>query len=356
MKGWRHGGDIWEVSRSLGCHPREIIDFSSSINPFGPPKWVESIIDSVKPLIIHYPDPFCVRLRHQIARHYGIRSSEIVPGNGTSELLYLLPRAIRPKRVVVPVPSYVDYEHSARAADIEVIYAQPGGTNFQLSMEKLELNLFPGDLVVLGRPNNPTGTLVSGNKIRKLAKKNPGVIFVIDQAFYDFVDGTDPLIKDRPQNLMVLFSLTKILAIPGIRIGWLVGEERLLDRVRQVQAPWSVNVFAQAIGEKALEDRTLVEMTRRSIARARGQLINAINEIPGLHAYPSEANFLLVRIENAALDAIRLKELLLRYKIIIRPCGNFVGLDEKFFRISIRSEKDNERLVNVLKGVVGEYQ
>ena len=302
------------------------------------------------------PDPFCFHLRGRIAQQYGVLPSEILAGNGTSELLYLLPRAIKPKRAVIPVPSYVDYEYSARAADIVVVYVHMDEkSGFQFPLDRLESTLRPGDVVLLGRPNNPIGAVSEAEEIRTLARKNSEVFFVVDQAFYDFVGDTDSLVQNRPKNVVVLFSLTKIFAIPGIRVGWLVGDEKFVERLRRLQAPWSVNVFAQAIAERALEDKALIELTRKSIGKVRGKMAREIRGIEGLYVYPSEANFLLVRIQKRGLDAVKLRELLLNYKIIIRCCDNFVGLDKTFFRISVRSEEENQRLINALKEVLGAY-
>ncbi len=355
MKAWRHGGNVWEVAASLGCSVDDIIDFSSSINPFGPPGWVYSLIDSTKTAIRHYPDPFCVGLRDRIAQLYDISPSEVLPGNGTSELLYLLPRALDVSRVLIPVPSYVDYEYGAKAAQVPVFrIPMRAETDFKLPIEQIRAELKPGDMVYIGRPNNPTGVLCDSKEIRLLAQENKDACFVLDEAFYDFVQDKDPLVKNRPENVIVLFSLTKILAVPGIRIGWMVADSEITGKLGQVQPPWSVNVFAQAIGEKALDNRSAVEAVRERISNAREQLAKMVEELEGLYVYPSAANYLLVEVLKDGIDAyIVRKELLLRHRILIRTCDNFASLDEKFFRICVRSPKDNALLVEGLRQTMG---
>ena len=354
MTGWRHGGNVWQTSADLGCSVEDIIDFSSNVNPLGPPHWVYTLIDSMKPSIKHYPDPFCVRLKNRVADLYDINPSEVLPSNGTSELVYLLPQAIRPARAVIPVPSYVDYEYGARAAEIPVLRViMTSDDQFRLPIEEIQSVLMPRDIVYLGRPNNPTGVVYDSEEIRSLAKKNRDVYFIVDQAFYDFVEDADPLVRNRPDNIGVMFSLTKILAVPGIRVGWLVAEPGIIERVAQVQPPWSVNVFAQAIGEKAVEHREVIEETRRSVADARAELAKQISELGGFHVYPSKANYLLVEVNRREIDAIQLKERLLHnQKILIRTCDNFPSLDKRFFRICVRSSEDNGRLVRALTQVV----
>ena len=354
MSGWRHGGNVWQASADMGCYIEDLIDFSSNVNPLGPPQWVYRLIDSMKPAIKYYPDPFCVRLKSRLANWYNIEPTEILPGNGTSQFMYLLPQAIRPARAVIPVPSYVDYECGAKAAGIPVLRViMSKDDQFRLPIGEIQLVLKRGDIVYLGRPNNPTGVVYDGEVIRDLARKNEDVYFIVDQAFYDFVEDIDPLVDKRPPNVALMFSLTKILAIPGIRIGWLIAEPGIIERGARVQPPWSVNVFAQAIGEEAVEHREVIEETRKMVAEARANLARQISELGVFRVYPSAANYLLVEINSLEIDAIQLKEKLLQHhRILIRTCENFSSLDKRFFRICVRSSKDNARLIEALGQVV----
>lgn len=355
MKGWRHGGNVWQAAAELGCSVEEIIDFSSSVNPFGPPDWVYSLIDRKKTAIAHYPDPFCSALRDRIASSYGISQSEILAGNGTSELLYLLPRALNSERAVIPVPSYVDYEYSARAARLAVLnIPMEGRFGFRLPTEKLQAVLRPGDIVYIGRPNNPTGYLCDSREIRSLALENTDVYFAVDQAFYDFVRDRDPLVKGRPKNVILLFSLTKILAVPGIRIGWAVADPQIIERLKQFQPPWSVNVIAQAIGERAFDYKEDIEQTSRVIAEARRELLKMMEEFDGIRVFPGRANYLLGEISKKGVNAILVRDALLRrHKILIRTCDNFACLNERFFRVCVRSPEENVRLIEALQQILG---
>ncbi len=357
MKGWRHGGNVWQVAAELGYLPEEIIDFSSSLNPLGPPEWVYSVIDRIKSKIIHYPDPFCSELRDRIARSFGISQSEILPGNGTSELLYLLPRALNSSRAVIPVPSYVDYEYSARAAGLAVLnIPMQAHCGFRFPIEQLRTVLRPGDIVYIGRPNNPTGDLCDGKEIRSMALDNTEVHFAVDQAFYDFVQDRDPLLKGRPKNVILFFSLTKILAVPGIRIGWIVADPPLIERLKQLQAPWSVNVLAQAIGEKAFDHREDIEQVIRTIAEARMELFKMMKELGVIRVFPSKVNYLLCEIHKDGMNASLLQDRLLReHKILIRRCDNFASLNEMFFRVCVRSAKDNLCLIEALQQVLSSH-
>ena len=354
MTTWRHGGDIWHLSKELKCPPEGILDFSSSLNPFGPPQWLLSLVEKNLPYMRYYPDPWSTGLCKAIGESYGSSIQEILIGNGSSQLLYLIPWALLPHRAVIPAPSYVDYEYGARASRIPVhhIIMDPE-KDFELPVDQLMSCVADKDIVFLARPNNPTGSLYEADQIRWLAKKKQGAFFVVDQAFYHFVDDKDPLLVNRPANIALVFSLTKAFAVPGIRLGWVIADPWVVEKVRNVQSPWSVNFFAQIIGEAALKDGGFVEDTRRRLKEQRELLFREINRIDGFLVYPSKANFLLVRINRQGPTAQDLRKQLLGKRIAIRTCENFVGLDEGFFRICVRTDEENIQLIDALKEISG---
>lgn len=342
MKKFEHGGDVRRIARDAGRSEREIIDFSANINPLGPPEWLQPLINSQISALQHYPDPHCTDLVKSVAARYGVDREEVIAGNGSTEILYILTRAAEKSSALIPVPSYGDYVKAAMQAGMRV-HTIPADTEL------------PGDLltadtaVFIGRPNNPTGTVCSADSLRILASDHPDTLFMVDEAFGDFVENFDSLTRQRPANVIVLLSLTKIFAIPGLRTGCAVGDARLIHRLLELQPPWSVNTFAQAVSSAALRDHDYVRRTRSYVTGEREKLFAELSSLSGLTVYPGEANFLLAELEPGSIDAPSLAERMLAHGIAIRVCTSFQGLNERHFRVAVRTSDENARLVAALR-------
>ncbi|MBM3334268.1 threonine-phosphate decarboxylase, partial [Candidatus Sumerlaeota bacterium] len=340
-----HGGNLRQLAALSGRPAREIPDFSANINPLGPPEWLRSVVSRELETVVHYPDPDASSLAEALARRHAVARDEVIVGNGSSELLCALPRALGVSRAVIAVPSYIDYAKAARVAGLEVeTFALAESAGFNLDLVALGSVLRGQELVFLGQPNNPTGLLFDPGAFRHLAESNPSTIFVVDEAFADFVEGYETLAHERPHNVVVVRSMTKFYAIPGIRLGYAVAAPDIINKAREMLPPWSVNALAQAIGEAALDDDDYARRTRTFVADRRERLIRALRQLPGLAVYPGRANFLLVRIERKDFDGPRLADALLqREGIAIRVCTNYDGLDQRFFRVAVRTEEENNR-------------
>ncbi len=350
----KHGGNLRNLSLSTGLPQEKILDFSANINPLGPPDWLRSLISSKIGTVVHYPDPDCVSLVESISTRYKVEKEEVVVGNGSTELLYLLPRAFRPVRALIPVPAYVDYVVSAELCGLaveKVVMSEQNG--FALDVPLLESRLRKGDIVYIGRPNNPTGLLCGAEMLRGLAARHPEVFFIIDEAFADFVEGIDRLYRNRPSNMAVLCSFTKIFAIPGMRLGCMIADKGRVGEIKKLIPPWSVNVFAQAVGEAALKDEEYERRTRAFVKVQRELLLNELQRIDGLTTYPGVANFLLIRVDHPGIDAPFIARELLKNGIAVRVCSNFDGLDERFIRIAVRDEEENNHLLVSLRTIFG---
>ncbi|MEW6356535.1 MAG: cobyric acid synthase [Planctomycetota bacterium] len=350
----KHGGNLKEVARAAGRPAEEILDFSANVNPLGPPDWLRPLVGATLSSIVHYPDPDCSDVVKAAAQRYGVAEDEILVGNGTTEILHLLPRALRAVRALIPVPAYVDYAAAAELSGLTVekmpLREEEG---FALDLRNLEARLSGDEMVFLGQPNNPTGLLFEADALRALASKHPSSTFLIDEAFGDFVEGMDSLTQRRPANVVVLLSLTKIYAIPGLRLGCVVADRDLTRRLRDIQPPWSVNTIAQAVGVKALHDADYLERTRAFVGRRRQELSSELQSLPGLTVYPGKANFVFVRIDRKDINAPRLAARLLGDGIAIRVCDNYDGLDTRFFRVAVRTEDENARLCESLRRALG---
>jgi len=349
-----HGGNLRRLARASGKAERDILDFSANINPLGPPEWLRPLISAQVAALTHYPDPGCATLMEAVAERYGVTPDEIAIGNGSTELLHLFPRALAKKRAVIPVPCYSDYACACELAGMNVeTLPLREADGFNLNVPDLETKLGGDELVFLCRPNNPTGLVSDADAIRSLAAKHPTTTFLVDEAFGDFVEGFGSLSCRRPANVIVLLSLTKIFAIPGLRLGCAVADRAVIHRARELQPPWSVNSLAQAVGAAALRDHEYIRQTQLYVRQQREQLVGELKSLPGLAIYPGEANFLLLRLDRTGLDARTLAQRLLADGIAIRLCDNFDGLDPRFFRIAVRREEENARLCERLRAALG---
>ncbi|SMP41083.1 L-threonine O-3-phosphate decarboxylase /adenosylcobyric acid synthase (glutamine-hydrolysing) [Desulfonatronum zhilinae] len=359
-----HGGNIWQLARNLGCKPLEIMDFSASINPFGPPSWLGETIRNAVSDLRHYPDPDCSELLEAASGHYGISANELVADNGTAEILHRLPPLLKgggagagpdagPGRAVIPGPAYADYAATCAAHGLEVEHLplEPRD-DFALDWDRLHDRLREGsrspNLIFLGQPNNPTGRTFSPDRLRTLAAEHPECWFIVDEAFADFVPGLDRLLHRRPPNVIVLLSLTKFYALPGLRIGLAAMESALASRYRKRSPDWSVNTLAQAVGTRCLQDAAFQRDGRERAARERDRFVAALAGLTGPMVYPSEANFLLCRGIGPKFDAGWLAGKLLEQRIAIRVCANFPGLDRSYFRLAVRQPEENDRLLTAL--------
>lgn len=348
-----HGGNIRELAKLAGRKPGEVIDFSANINPLGLPAWVSSVIKSAIDDIVHYPDPDCSSLVDLLSERYGVRREEIIVGNGSTEILYLIPQVLSVRRAFIPVPSYSDYLRAATLAKLmieKLLLREEEG--FQPNMEVISSYVKQGDIVFLGQPNNPTGMLYDASRLRELAIMHPSAFFLVDEAFADFVEDMDSMANKRPSNVVVLLSLTKNFAIPGLRLGCAIADRELVNHFKEMQPPWTVNSFAQAVGEAALRDIDYIERSRSYVSAQRAMLAENLRSMGCLTVYPGKANFLLVRIDKPGIDALSIASRMLADGIAIRLCQNFDGLDARFFRIAVRTEKENAKLLESLWGIL----
>jgi adenosylcobyric acid synthase len=343
-----HGGNLRRLAQTAGKPEHDIIDFSANLNPLGPPEWFRHLISSNISKLAQYPDPESSVLLDAVAGHYGAALDEVIVGNGSSELLYLIPRLLG-KRCVIPVPSYVDYARAGFSAGKEIVpLLLREEEGFALNLTSLESCLRDEDLVFIGQPNNPTGTVCEAEKLRELAQKRPAVTFAIDEAFADFAGDLGRMTRNRSRNVIVLLSQTKIFAMPGLRLGCAIADSTIIRKLRKLQPPWPVNALAQAVGAAALRDREYLERTRSYVCRQREILVRELGSSGDFTVYSGHANFLLMKINRPGLNASTLARELLAQGIAIRVCDNFEGLNERFFRVAVRTEEENLRLCALL--------
>lgn len=346
---FRHGGNIHHLARLTGKTVDNILDFSANINPLGPPKNLRQVISRNIERLVHYPDPQCSRLVQTISSAYQVSPDQIVPANGSTEIIFALPRALEIHRAIVPVPSYVDYEKAALLSKLEVerVLLQEE-IGFNLDWPGLRSILRDKDMVFLGQPNNPTGLPVEPQELSHTANKFPRTLFVVDEAFADFIPELRSAYGLGGSNIIVLKSLTKFYAIPGLRLGFALASAKISELLREQVPPWTVNTLAQAVGVSVLKDSQYAEQTRDFVQKERRKFYSELKAVPGLKVFPGKANYLLVKIESTKLRAPELADLLLDKGIAIRVCDNYQGLDDRFFRLAVRSTEENQLVLKAL--------
>jgi cobyric acid synthase CobQ/L-threonine-O-3-phosphate decarboxylase len=347
-----HGGNLGRLAKIAGCSENAILDFSANINPLGPPEYLWDVLAGKIQSIVHYPDPRAGALTQKIAETYGVKKEQIIVGNGTSELLYAVARQVQCNRVIVPVPAYIDYRLACEQAGLAVHpLVLNEKDNFQPDIEKLAASLSPGDLVIIGQPNNPTGRLVERNQLLKLAENHPQVKFLVDEAFAGFIPEYAS-VACAGTNIIVLCSLTKLFAVPGLRLGFLASSEQFCNSLHPHLAPWSVNTLAQAAGISMLGDSDYIQKSCQLVAESRKWLEQQLSSLPMLKVIPAAVNFLLVRLVNKGTADELAQKLLSRHQIAIRVCNNYEGLDSTYFRIAVRTREENQRLVRALSAIL----
>ncbi|EFL50345.1 cobyric acid synthase CobQ [Solidesulfovibrio fructosivorans JJ]] len=349
-----HGGNLRALAATAGRDPADILDASASINPLGPPPWLRQVLSAATGELVHYPDPDATALIAAAAERYGAPASHFVAGGGTSEILYALPRATGLARAVIPTPCYADYATAAHKSGMDIRRVPAVEfDDFAVHLDRIEGVLRSPSLVMLGSPGNPTGKVLPADAIVDMASRHPQCLFLVDEAFADFVPGFASLAgADRPHNVAVLLSLTKSFAIPGLRLGLLAASPDLAGWVRSKLPPWSVNTLAQAVGARGLADKNYLEAIRQALPGLRQRLADGLTRL-GFTVLPGAANFLLARLPAEAPSSGEVcRRALTGHGVALRDCANFHALSDRFLRVAVRKEDETDRILAALAGVL----
>ncbi|PKM79501.1 MAG: threonine-phosphate decarboxylase [Firmicutes bacterium HGW-Firmicutes-13] len=353
-----HGGNIWEFIRK-GIELEDIIDFSASINPFGPPDWVQTAIhDSIK-FIRHYPDPEQRELMAGLSDFLGIKQEYIIVGNGATEAIYLLANFLQRKNILIPSPTFSEYEMACLANDAFLRFPEmrqeTGLTDFCLPIDDILQELPWADAIWICNPNNPTGKLIEHSMLIALLDTvvKTDTLVIVDESFLMFVasykDESLLTVMDKYPNLIIISSLTKFFCIPGIRIGYMATSNAvILNKLKKQMPPWSVNIFAQEIVPGMLRDEEFIARSRGLIKKASDEFFKELSTIKTLKVYPSTANFFLIKLCGDT-KANELSDKLSQKNILIRNCFNLRGLDDTYIRVSVMKEEQNKVLIETLR-------
>lgn len=353
MQKFEHGGNVY-AARENG---EAWLDFSANVNPLGLSPAVYQSISLGIGEIVHYPDPKAAELKEAIEDCYNVPSYELVLGNGASELFYLFLQTIRPRNVLLPVPSFSEYERAALAARAKVNYFELSPEDdFRIDWEAFMGALPVADCIILGNPNNPTGRVITRNELVHLLEEMRGghQWLVVDESFLDFLPydtrySVRDLVEEYP-NLFVIQSLTKFYALPGLRLGFGVGCHILAKQLNAAKDVWNVNLLAQKAGVAALRDAEYQQQSRKFLAGEGQRFYERLNGLRGIRAYRPSANFILLDIKGTGLSSQEFTEKLREKGILVRDCANYIGLDgESYVRVAIRQSAENNQLIEALE-------
>jgi threonine-phosphate decarboxylase len=346
-----HGGIVFQAARELGTEVEKIKDFSANINPLGMPPGVRLALVRALDQLQHYPEMYAETLVKQIAESCHQPESRILAGNGSTELIYLLVRVLKPENSLIVAPAFTEYQRAAKLYGGQVDFCHTLAEHDFLPRPGVIIKALAQkpDLLFLGNPNNPTGSLLSPEDLLPVleAARRQGTVCVVDEAFIDFVEGDSSVESwlESFENLAILRSLTKIYSLAGLRCGYLLANAGLVAELRRHQEPWNVNSLAIAAAGEALADQAFVEESCRFIAGERTFLSRELSRITALRLFPSRANYLLMKLDSQ-YSARKLSDFLRRrYQLLIRLCPDFTGLDDSYIRVAVKDRENNQVLI-----------
>ncbi len=324
-----HGGNIFELARQRSCDWRDIIDFSASINPLGPAPGVRQAIIDALDRIVHYPEREPAELKKLLAVKWAVNKEQILLGNGATELIFFLARTLSGMDACLRVPVFSEFHRAFPDA------------NFVESQHSRE---WPAvGIMVLTRPENPTGFLLEADSLKKWLATTEQIV-ILDESFVEFSSCPSfaSMVEERP-NLIVLRSLTKFYALPGLRIGALVASRNLIEQWQATREPWQVNVLASAAAIAALHDDDHAAKSKAFVENERAWLEDQCSNLAGASVQRSHTNFIHIRLD---FPADLLKEHLLEQNILIRDCSGWPGVPDESVRIAVRTRKENTKLLD----------
>lgn len=345
----KHGGDIYQREYRL--------DFSVNVNPLGTPgRVIEAACEGIRHSD-RYPDVECRKLRAKLAQAEGVCGERIVFGNGAADLIFALALAKHPRNVLLPAPTFAEYEQAVRMAGGQVIYYELSEAEGFLLDERIIEHISPDvDMLFLCNPNNPTGLPLKKELVFRILERCAacGTMLVVDECFNEFLDVPEAYsVKeyiDRYPGLFILKAFTKVYAMAGLRLGYgFSSDQALLVRMGEMRQPWSVSIPAQYAGVAALDETDYVSRCKAMLAGERDALKAGLRNM-GFTVYDSQANYIFFRAWPGLHQAMA------EQGILIRDCGNYVGLSEGYFRIAVKTREENTELIHTMEEVVKKWQ
>lgn len=354
MQKHQHGGNLNLVARKYGLDPEKILDFSVNTNPMGPPKVIHTLLEKGLRYVTAYPEPYCETLKEEYTSFLSISADQLIFTNGVVELIYMVIQALHPRTVLIPAPTFSEYEIAARAFQTDLkLFRLPQEKGFLPELNALIRAASGVEMVFLCNPNNPTANLYPSEILQPFLEfcDAEGIFVIVDESFLIFHQHWSELSAvpkaKFSKNLLILQSLTKFYSIPGLRIGYGVAHPETIALLSKFQPPWQVNSLAQVAAKEVLKDDSFKLSTCTYVEQERSSFSAALSAVNGIRVYPSDAPFLLLAL-GEELAAPALVDRLARKGILVRDCSNFAYLGNNHIRVAVKDMEKNRLLVSEL--------
>ncbi|MGE5533813.1 MAG: threonine-phosphate decarboxylase CobD [Ignavibacteria bacterium] len=354
-----HGAEVLGASEESGLLPHQILDFSSSVNPLGPSKKALNAAKEAFAQIPAYPDSNSNELRQVIASHYGLNKGQVIVGNGSTELMYLFAEVFMKKsdRAVIPAPTFGEYASAICKTGEATKYVKLDKT-FALEPESFKREMVGAKLVFLCNPNNPTSMLIPQETLKDIieAALAKNTLVFLDEDFLEFVEAEKSLSMinkiEKYPNLFILRSFTKIFGLTGLRVGYGIANQEIINVLSSAKIPWNVNCIAQAAAVAALKDDEHLRVTIELIRGEKERLIREFAQFTNFKFSLPDANFFFIDVRKSGFTAAELKSKMLKKGILIRDCSSFEGLDEFYIRVAVKTPQENDLMLSAFRSIV----
>lgn len=354
MKDLGHGANVDNMAKKFGKNENDIIDFSSNVNPH--------IISDLGKYVLEgleksrsYPDINYTNLRNNISDYIKVDSELIIPGNGATEIIYLLMKSIK-RRLAILNPTFSEYGRGAKLNNLEIIdFHLKEENNFSIDLDEIQKNMDKFDSLFVCNPNNPNGKVKDLNELLDLMIENDKLL-IVDETFMEFVGDEEKysLINkiEQTPNLFILKAVTKFFGMPGLRLGYgVTSNKQIIKNIYEYKEPWTINSFAENLSNYLFKDKEYINGSKDYYINERKFMLEELRKISRLKVYDTDTNFVLIKLDDDEANSLKL-ELFEKYNILIRDASNFIGLDKSYIRVAIKSHNDNKVLIESLRKIL----
>ena len=354
MKDLGHGANVDNMAKKFGKNENDIIDFSSNVNPH--------IISDLGKYVLEgleksrsYPDINYTNLRNNISDYIKVDSELIIPGNGATEIIYLLMKSIK-RRLAILNPTFSEYGRGAKLNNLEIIdFHLKEENNFSIDLDEIQKNMDKFDSLFICNPNNPNGKVKDLNELLDLMIENDKLL-IVDETFMEFVGEEEKysLINkiEQTPNLFILKAVTKFFGMPGLRLGYgVTSNKQIIKNIYEYKEPWTINSFAENLSNYLFKDKEYINGSKDYYINERKFMLKELRKISRLKVYDTDTNFVLIKLDDDEANSLKL-ELFEKYNILIRDASNFIGLDKSYIRVAIKSHNDNKVLIESLRKIL----
>ncbi len=345
-----------EIAADFNLKKEDIIKLGSNENPWGPsPKAVKAITEELG-TINRYPESQLHELVSEIADYSGVRDSQvIIGGDGADEIIDVLAKTFIDEgdEFIVPLPSYMYYEYLLKQYGAKPVYAKWDLNENRLDEDSIYDSITSKTkMIFLCTPNNPTGTLIDKEVLSEIASKNPEILIVIDEAYFEYSEVTNRDLINEYDNVFIIRTMSKVLGLAGMRIGYGLACEEIIEYMHRIKPVFSLTRLSFAAALNTFRDRDYIADSIERGIESRQYLYDETSKIDGLKVFPSKSNFMLINVKDTGFTASQLALELMKKGVIVRDCTSFKGLDEYWIRISICTLEEDKKFIGILKEVL----